>query len=391
MSKRIISTFLILTMIMPFANTTSAANPEYQTGNSNINTPTQLSNLIENSNDTLSGVHLVSHTDNEKVYSFMQKLVAVPSEAVLTDAYKSPISGVTIIDYNIGENRTIQEHLTDGTIRTTTKYDTYILVEHNGVFTTVPIPEETRYKMSDATKSKIRNAIANNKDITQIDGIEAETVGDATILREQISDIHAVPARASRTAALISVEKFFPPYNAKKVASTTRYIGAVDGIRTINAYETMDYYAETSFVSTAFNAGTTISIIATALGWKFKAVEIVLTSIGLLATGSTIINAAIDFYTEAEMEFWFAVESGIYDSTREMTEVQVTCDEAWSIFTYGLDSNRDPIWIMKGNGPRPMSHQDDNYQSFMRAAAESYNTHVKGNGSWIGGKGEFGK
>ena len=116
-----------------------------------------------------------------------------------------------------------------------------------------------------------------------------------------------------------------------------------------------------------------------------------LVAANVLSVTNTLLVDII-FFTSEDIEYWFAVEGGVYDTTRENAIVRVNMEEEWGTLTYGLDSNNEVEWIRANDDtPEPLKYQiSGNYDPILDAAAEIYNNNLEAYGYWQWGVGNFG-
>ena len=371
--KRIISFVLTVVMMLGVINISAFAAEK--------TTPVQ----------TKSGRNMVVTSGEVQPIEIEEANYSIPKEAVLNEGYKSPYTEIVYVDYTLKGVRFIDEYLPDGQVRNTTT-DGYLIISNlNGLVESMPIPEVETYEMDEEIRLQIRDAVENGGDLSKINGITVNTIGNTTIIEEKPKNSLAAASIDDTTKeAIYPVEDTFPSYNAKKVKSSTKYISSLGVNRVVNVYETQDYYAYIHKDFSKFLVGTTVAAISAAVSWPLSTVEAMLAGFGWLSSAGELLYNIL-FVTSSDMEYWFAVESGIYDSTKEHAEINVTTDSMWGTFEYGYGRDYQPCWIAT-EVPWPYEEtRRDNYASFVNTAANNYDSVINAYGEWIAGKGEFGK
>lgn|GEM_PF-4396048 len=316
----------------------------------------------------------------------------MPTGATVNEVYQSFSSHIVYVDYNLNMLRHIDEYLPDGTVRYNTVENGILTTEYEGEtqFTSLDF-NSYHYSMEQDTVDKLHAAISNGEPIECIEGLNVERINGKTyISSSSLSSNNAIQSRSS-VSVISDVEDFFPAYNARQVASSWIYIDELGASRPTYAYETQDYYTTVSANYIEFFVDNTLTAITSALSWPSSVVENILLAFNVLSSAKKLISDIL-FCTDSEIEYWFAVEGGVYDTTEEHAVVHVTEVEDWGTFTYGLNQYDEIEWYRKQNDiPFSYSyHLTSNYQPILSSAATGYNNIIGMYGYWPWGVGTFG-
>jgi hypothetical protein len=350
------------------------------------------STMNQNSLIDTSDFEVKTTTTAGTIFEPESVMAYLPTGSTINEVYQSFSSHIVYVDYNLNMLRHIDEYLPDGSVRYNTIEDGILTTEYDGEtqFTSLDF-NSYHYSMEQDTLDELKVAISNGEPIESIEGLNVERINGKTYINSSLlSSNNAIQSRSS-VSVFSSIEDFFPAYNAHQVASSSFYIDELGAYRSTYAYETQDYYTTVRANYTPFVFGTALTAISSALTLPTSAVEILLLAFDVLSNVQTLLSDII-FYDSSEIEYWFAVEGGVYDTTAEHAVVHVTTVEDWGTFTYGLNSNNEIEWYREQHDiPYSYSyHLTSNYYPILSSAATGYNNIIGMYGLWPWGVGTFG-
>ncbi len=341
---------------------------------------------IEESNANLK----INKVEDGKVfYSTVNAndIFSLPTEAEVNVIAKSTKDDCLYVEYTHGANNIIDVYYPDE--------ESGANIKTSSITTTTSITGETvvNERIEDSIVYKIKNAVENGVPLSAISGISVFTIDGTTHI---YPDFSAVRTAANYVDIVIPVSESFPAYNANVVLSSSLHYSALNSYRTTRVYETRDYYIHSSTdYSGIFEIGTTVGSIASSLMTSVSWIGAILLSYDLI----DVINSAeqitqrMRFKTHEDVEFWFAAEGGVYDTTSASAYVEVRCEEDWGLLSFAMltdnASGTTYGWaLLPENYPGNWGYDKN---EFLQDTHDAYNRHIELYGAWTQGIGAFGE
>lgn len=176
------------------------------------------------------------------------------------------------------------------------------------------------------------------------------TMEDGFTFIEEVPVTRVAPPPTNENEVVNTLKSDFPQYGKKEIYSTTGDCTALGKSVSIKVYESRTAYVKKSVNIARYAAGTTLSVIMTAIGVSGAGpVAAILSALSIAYTAATEagkLQEAVNLCRTAKFSFSGNRRGDVYDTTRYNNYVRVVNLTSSGEFTYGYDAKGNYHWIV---------------------------------------------
>lgn len=326
----------------------------------------------------------------------------IPDGAIIHEVSQSKAVDTIYLSYTLNGVSVSESHLPDGRIATSKRIgDTVYYTGPDGTEDVIQ-RTEIMVSMNEDKVNEIKAAVEASRDISQIEGIDVIEINGGSIVRMASNDAQAQTSsintvnNSNSAIRVNALEDSFPPYNAVIMRQEYLPYSSLNASRWTFVYESQGNYIERTCQFTFLEAWSTLSTISEMLSISELLLESFFSAYNLLfqtADGLYKITNDVNYPISAVVDFWFAVEGGVTDTTAEYDVVEVRQDDDWGVYELDVLVNtpesRIHGWSVEIN-PSGYVHRNDNYSEFISDTQDAYDNIIDIYGSWPWGVGAIG-